>query len=130
MAIFNSDRYGFCILGGKCVVMDPEDRKMETRDWMYDRLHLTDEATDYVIRGYFLPGRIQFFTGDGYNASEDVDAAIIADAVATYARLYDIDITDAFKANICNGVWPGDNGETWPPVLRYNQNDGRWEVAK
>ena len=130
MNVFNSDRYGFCVMGGKIIAMDAEDRGMETRVWMEDRLGIGEDDLDLAIRGYFLPGRIQFFVGEDYSSSPDVDENIVADAVAVYASLYGVHNTTAIQTPIYNGVWRGKDGETWPPVLVWNYDIGRWEVHR
>ena len=37
MSVFNPDRYGFCVMGGKIVVMDEADRGRETMDRSEER---------------------------------------------------------------------------------------------
>lgn len=130
MAIFNPDRYGFCVVGDKIIVMDMDHRSMQTQVWMEDVLRLSKLDIDYAIRGYFMPGRIQFFTGADYNASLEVTEDIIADAVTAYANLYDVTIPSAFLVPVYNGVWPGAQGDTWPPVLKWDFDTARWETVK
>lgn len=130
MAIFNPDRYGFCILGGKVIVMDVDRRSMQTQVWMEDVLRLSKDDIDLTPRGYFAPGRIQFFVGPNYHTCPDVDVDMVADAVAVYAGLYGVPNTTAVQMPVYNGVWPGTEGETWPPVLQWDYDIGRWEVTR
>lgn len=130
MSVFNPDRYGFCVMGGKIVVMDEADRGRETMDWMTDVLRVSEDEFDFMPRGYFLPGRIQFFVGENYNTCADVDEDLVADAVAVYAGLYGVPNTVAIQTPIYNGVWVGTDGETWPPVMKWDYDIGRWEVAR
>lgn len=130
MAIFNPDRYGFCVVGDKVIVMDADRRSMQTQVWMEDVLRLSELDIDYATRGYFMPGRIQFFTGADYNTSLEVTEDIVADAVAAYARLYNVTIPSAILVPVYNGVWPGAQGDTWPPVMKWNFDTARWETAQ
>lgn len=130
MSIFNSDRYGFCVMGGKIVVMDEGDRGRETMDWMTDVLRVSEDEFDFMPRGYFLPGRIQFFVGEDYNTCADVDEDLVADAVAVYAGLYGVPNTTAIQTPVYNGVWVDTDGETWPPVMKWDYDIGRWVVAR
>lgn len=130
MAIFNPDRYGFCVVGDKVIVMDADSRSMQTQVWMEDVLRLSKFDIECAIRGYFMPGRIQFFTGPAYNTSLEVTEDIVLDAVATYPTLYDVTLPSAILVPVYNGVWPGAQGDTWPPVLKWNYDTARWGIAR
>lgn len=130
MSVFNPDRYGFCVMGGKIVVMSEADRGRETMDWMTDVLRVSEDEFDFMPRGYFLPGRIQFFVGENYNTCADVDEDLVADAVAVYASLYGVPNTTAIQTPVYNGVLVGTDGETWPPVMKWDYDIGRWEVYR
>lgn len=128
--IFNPDRYGFCVVGDKVIVMDMDHRSMQTQVWMEDVLRLSKTDIDLVPRGYFMPGRIQFFVGPYYNTCLEVTEDVVADAVAAYARLYDVTIPSAILVPVYNGVWTGAQGDTWPPVLKWDYDTARWEIAR
>lgn len=130
MAIFNSDRYGFCVIGNKIVVMDEADRGRGTMDWMTEVIGLSVDELDFAPRGYFLPGRIQFFVGDNYSTCADVNEDLVADAVAVYASLYGVHNTAAIQVPIYNGVHVGNDGDTWPPIMKWDFDIGRWEVYR
>lgn len=127
--IFNPERYGFCVIGGTVVVMDGDRRHMPTQVWMEDVLNLSEDDIARIPRGYILPDRIQFFVGSHYRTCPDVDDNLVAEAADVYAALYDESIYDAFDVPVYNGVWTGPIGETWPPVLRWDDTVGRWEVV-
>lgn len=127
--IFNPDRYGFCVIGDRLVLMDPDKRHMRTQVWMEDILRLSKDDIDVAIRGYIMPNRIQFFTGPRYNTCMEVNEDIIADAVAMYAALYETSAVTAISVPVYNGVHPGAEGDTWPPVLMWDYDTGRWVIA-
>lgn len=129
MAVFNPDRFGFCVIGDKIVVMDADKRDMSTRTWMQDTLRLAIDDIDIVPRGYIMPGRIQFFVGDSYTTCAEITEDIVADAISVYASLYDEPNTIAIQTPVYNGVWPGNEGEKWPPVMVWDFDAGRWSVA-
>lgn len=127
--IFNPDRYGFCVIGDRLVLMDPSCRNMRTKVWMEDVLRLSKDDIDLAIRGYILPNRIQFFIGPNYNTCMEVNDDIIADAVAVYSALYNTSAVSALSVPVYNGVHPGVEGETWPPVLMWDYDTTRWVIA-
>lgn len=127
--IFNPDRYGFCVIGDRLVLMDSDKRHMRTQVWMEDILRLSKDDIDVAIRGYIMPNRIQFFTSPHYNTCMEVNEDIIADAVAMYAALYETSAVTAISVPVYNGVHPGAEGDTWPPVLMWDYDTGRWVIA-
>lgn len=127
MTPFDPDRYGFCIIGGNLIIMDAKDRGMSTQVWMEDVLRLSKESIDTMPRGYLLPGRIQFFTGN-YDTCPTIGEDIVGDAVACYASLYGVHNTQAIATPIYNGCHRGKVGDTWEPVLKWDFDIGRWEV--
>lgn len=123
------DRYGFCVISGKVLVMNPEDRSKDTMDWMANTLFLNRDAIATMVRGYFLRDRIQFFTGYYYTC-HDVTEDIIMDAVACHASIYGLPLPTSLATPIYNGVCSGNVGDTWPPILKWDIDIGRWEVIK
>ena len=128
--IFNPDRYGFCVIGDTLVLMKPYQRNMQTQVWMEDVLRLTKDDVAVAIRGYIMPNRIQFFTGPNYNTCMEVSSDIIADAFVRYTDLYGVSTLTAMSVPIYNGVHPGIVGETWPPVLKWDDDNARWVIAE
>lgn len=124
-----NDRYGFCVIGGQVLVMEPKDRDVSTQEWMANTLNLSPSAISVMPRGYLLPGRIQFFCGN-YNTCPDVTENMVMDAVACHASLFGLSLSASLATSIYNGVISGVNGETWPPILEWDLDIGRWEVVK
>lgn len=127
MSIFDRDRYGFCVIGGKLVIMDADHRTLHTDMWMENILRLSRDDIDLIPRGYLLPNRIQFFSGN-YNTCPKVGEDIIGDAVACHASLYGNSIAKSLATSVYNGVVKGEEGAIWQPVLEWDFDIGRWEI--
>lgn len=127
--VFNPDRYGFVVFDeDTIVVMRREDREMTTSEWANRILGIDQGDLPYMVRGYFTPDRIQFFS-DNYMTSPDVNFALINAAFNTYRELYGADYNEALNVPVFNGVHQGAPGETWPPYLMFSMDTGKWLVV-
>lgn len=122
--VFDTNRYGFAALGSNLLVMRPEDRPMNTKEWLSEKCGM--DWTD--VRGYITRDRIQFFDGD-YEVNQDVTTEMMDAAFNTYMRLYGATYAEAAAVPVYNGVRRGKEGDQWPPILQYDRTIGEWVIV-
>ena len=127
MPMFSPDRRAFVVCGCAIVMQRPEDTAMTCLDWMREVLNLTDKDFKECVRGYMLPGRIQFFTGEDYRPSLNVTA----DALEEAMRIYEEEFGETAEPPLIgNGCHVGTYKEQWPPILYLDTATAmHWEIV-
>lgn len=92
-------------------------------EYLQKTLGISERAAQCMPRGYFARGRIVFFRGAHYGAWAGLNGTIRTAASKLYHDNYGDDAT------IYNGVYKGNVGEEWPPILYWDTQFGTWGVA-
>ncbi len=87
------------------------------KEWAMQEFGISEDTWANSVRGYMLPGRLQFFTGTDY-AEANVPPRILSTAVDTYVSVYG-EKPPAYY----NGVMPGKPGEVWEPISAHGIAD-------
>lgn len=109
---FNHNRIAFAILDTDVVFTEPGDQR-PAKQWL-ESLGVGDDAFGRIIRGYMLPGKVQFFTGFDYAVADmsKVSASHFCAIMDKYNAMYPDQ-----RPYVYNGVIKGEPGEVWPPVI-------------
>ncbi len=114
-------RRAFAFIDGELKVQLFSDRR-RCEDWVRMSLDKDRTAWLHMRRGYFLPGRIQFFTGEHYGVDPRITREDVEEAKAAYLRVYKEDAGNA----IYNGVQEGALGEVWAPLTQWVPGLDTW----
>lgn len=118
---FLRTRIAFIVLDDTLRVQDKKDTRT-SMDWARVDLRMDQDAWAKSLRGYILPGRIQFFTGLHYRPHSGVTRKDIDYVVQQYNKYF----PDTALQSIYNGIIPSTDGCAWDPILVWDSVDGVW----
>lgn len=113
MPMFLETRVPFIVLGDKDVRFD-HSHSDSVREWAQRELHMTPDKVEQAIRGYIMPGLIQFYQGPNcgvVGVNPRLLDTVVQEHYATYGSYPDV---------YCSGVHMLGHGEQWPPIRTYN----------
>ena len=112
MPIFNKDRIPFVVYNKKPMlfVVDHETKSCKELALKHG---LSIEEYENSLRGYILPGRLQFFTGNDYRPYR---GPLWFETLYGLYEAHKKFFKDAGAPIIYNGVIKGEEGEQWPPM--------------
>ena len=113
---FNQDRIAFAVVNGHVRFTEPGDTRT-SQQWLSD-FGIGAEEWETLVRGYILPGKVQFFTGPWYTPIDMsvVTAEQFCSIMAEHNTLY-----PGVRPYAYNGVVKGKPGEEWTPVITLGQ---------
>lgn len=106
---FINERIPFFMDGQKIIVCG--DSNIECEQWMHSEFGMNHTQWADSIRGYFMEGRIQFFTAEDYCSC---DVSLLPCDLEDI--LYEYYVFFSEPPKIFNGVIPGELGESWEPI--------------
>lgn len=118
----NFDRVAFIYHKGQLFVQEKGDTR-SCEEWVKDIRGMHHEEWAAATRGYLIPGRIQFFTGEDYRPARYLGEYNVNELRDVHRRLYGADCQ-----NIFNGVKPTGEQELWEPIQKSDCLGGWFQI--
>lgn len=119
---FRDRRIAFIFNGSEVCYQDPSDHRA-AKVWVSERFGFTFGEWAAAIRGYLIPGRINFFTGDDYGFASKVDDSMVTTVLVGYQEHYGYTPLEG----VYNGCIVGEEGEVWLPLHKWDFAKAMWE---
>ncbi len=119
---FSLERIAFLFCNGQVRVQDRGDHRA-CEEWALSELNLSHSEWANSVRGYMLPERIQFFTGENYRADLSVTDGCVQKVKEAYKDIYGTECDNVF-----NGVNIKATDTLWGAIYRYDVENGGWSL--
>lgn len=119
---FRDRRIAFIFNGSEVCYQDPSDHRA-AKVWVSERLGFTFGEWAGAIRGYLMPGRINFFTGAAYDFAPKVDDSMVATVLIGYQE----HCGSTPLEGVYNGCIVSEEGDVWPPLYKWDFAKAVWE---